>query len=164
MEGPYHNFVANGIVVHNCNYNKEKFGKEITVIEPYWFSDIDEDRREEILHTRIRDLRESGKFTKREAQYASWWYGVKSAENAYFDMLEAGATPEEARSVLPNSLKTELVVTANIREFRHFFKLRAAGTTGKPHPQMAEVAVPLLKKCQEYMPELFGDIVVPQED
>lgn len=80
------------------------------------------------------------------------------AEKAYFSMLKQGATPQEARSVLPTSLKTEVVMTANMREWRHFFKLRAAGETGKPHPQMLEVAVPLLNECKENLPMLFGDI------
>ena len=84
---------------------------------------------------------------------------MRIAETVYLGMLSAGVKPEEARSVLPNSLKTEIVVTMNMREWRHFFKLRAAGVTGKPHPQMVEVALPLLKKCQELMPEIFGDIV-----
>ena len=74
-------------------------------------------------------------------------------------LLNEGATPQEARSVLPNSLKTEVVMTANMREWRHFFELRAAGTTGAPHPQMAEVALPLLREVADYMPELFGDIL-----
>lgn len=84
----------------------------------------------------------------------------KHAENVYLAMLQMNRTPQEARSVLPNSLKTEVIMTANMREWRHFFRLRAAGETGAPHPQMAEVAVPLLKECQTYMPELFGDIHV----
>ena len=72
-------------------------------------------------------------------------------------------TPQEARSVLPNCLKTEVVVTGNMREWRHFFRLRAAGETGAPHPQMSEVAVPLFKKVRDYMPELFGDILLQEE-
>lgn len=75
-------------------------------------------------------------------------------------MLELKATPQEARSVLPNSLKTEVVMTANLREWRHFFKLRAVGVTGAPHPQMREVAIPLLKELQEKVPVIFDDLVV----
>ena len=73
-------------------------------------------------------------------------------------MLSDGATPQEARSVLPNSLKTSVIMTANLREWRHFFKLRAAGVTGKPHPQMLEVTVPLLIKLRELLPAVFDDI------
>ena len=73
-------------------------------------------------------------------------------------MLAFGCLPEEARAVLPLSTKTELVMTANMREWRHFLKLRAAGETGRPHPQMLEVTRPLLAEVKEYMPEIFGDI------
>jgi thymidylate synthase (FAD) len=81
---------------------------------------------------------------------------MKETEAMYFAMLEDGCTPQEARAVLPNSLKTEIVMTANIREWRHFFKLRCASAA---HPQMREVANMALKMCQEKMPALFGDIV-----
>ena len=67
-------------------------------------------------------------------------------------------TPQEARSVLLNSLKTEVVMTANLREWRHFLSLRACGSTGKPHPQMLEVAVPLLKELRERVPVVFDDL------
>ena len=121
-----------------CAYNKEKFGNELTVIKPcFW--------------------------TENTAKYTAWLDAMKLAERYYFDLLDYGATPEEARSVLPNSTKTEVVMTANMREWRHFFKLRAAGETGKPHPQMLEVTVPLLKQCQEFMPELFDDITIKGE-
>lgn len=63
-----------------------------------------------------------------------------------------------ARAVLPNSLKTEVVMTANLREWRHFFSLRACGSTGKPHPQMLEVAVPLLKEVKSLIPVVFDDL------
>lgn len=83
---------------------------------------------------------------------------MEVAENAYKNMLEIGATPQEARAVLPNSLKTEVVMTANLREWRHFFSLRACGTTGKPHPQMLEVTVPLLKEIKSLIPVVFDDL------
>ena len=116
-----------------CNYSKDKFGNELTFIKPcFWNED--------------------------KTAYDVWKKVMYEAELAYFDLLYRGATPQEARSVLPNSLKTEVVMTANMREWRHFFRLRAAGETGAPHPQMVEVALPLLRKCQELMPELFDDI------
>ena len=77
------------------------------------------------------------------------------AEQYYFSMLDWGCTPEEARAVLPNSLKTELVMTANIREWRHFLKLR---TSPAAHPQMREVAGLLLKKVKAKIPVVFDDI------
>ena len=80
------------------------------------------------------------------------------AEKSYLMMLNAGSTPQEARAVLPTSLKTEVVMTANLREWRHFFSLRACGSTGKPHPQMLEVAVPLLKELKDRIPVVFDDL------
>lgn len=118
-----------------CNYSQDKFGNELTFIKPcFWEED--------------------------SPHYNEWVGAMRIAETVYLGMLSAGVKPEEARSVLPNSLKTEIVVTMNMREWRHFFRLRAAGVTGKPHPQMAEVAVPLLALCKDLMPEVFGDIEV----
>ena len=77
------------------------------------------------------------------------------AENVYFNLLSDGCTPQEARSVLPNSTKTEIVMTANLREWRHFLKLRTAKAA---HPQMRELAVPLLKELQAWIPVVFDDI------
>ena len=74
-------------------------------------------------------------------------------------MIESGANPQEARAVLPNSLKTEIVVTANLREWRNIFKLRVVGVTGKPHPQMLEVMVPLLEEVKRQIPVVFEDLV-----
>ena len=116
-----------------CNYSQDKFGNELTFIEPFFFK-------------KDSDL------------YAKWHATMMNAEAMYLYMVRNGASAQEARTVLPNSLKTEVVVTGNMREWRHFFRLRAAGETGAPHPQMAEVAIPLLKEVQNYMPELFGDI------
>lgn len=90
----------------------------------------------------------------------NWVESCMRAEREYISMLDAGRKPEEARSVLPNSLKTEIVVTANLREWRHFFSLRAVGVTGKPHPQMVEVAVPLLQELKGVIPVVFDDLEV----
>ena len=78
-------------------------------------------------------------------------------QEMYLQLIHAGAKPQEARSVLPNSLKTEVVMTANLREWRHFFKLR---TSPAAHPQMREVAIPLLKEFQMLIPVVFDDIEV----
>lgn len=115
-----------------CNYSKDKFGNEITVIKPcFW----DENSN----------------------LYTDWKSAMRMAESHYFELLEHGATPQEARAVLPNSLKTEVVMTANIREWRHFLKLR---TSSAAHPQIREVAIPLLKELQEKIPVFFYDIEV----
>jgi len=115
-----------------CNYSKDGFGNEITVIEPCF---LEHDT----------------------PQWAAWESAMKNAEFSYFRMLDLGCSPQEARSVLPNSLKTEVVMTANIREWRHFFKLR---TSLAAHPQMREVAISLLQEFQRLIPVLFDDIEV----
>lgn len=117
-----------------CNYSNEKFNSEITFIKPLFLAD----------GSQGLEIREKA---------------MQTAEQSYFDLLEWGCTPQEARSVLPNSLKTEVVMTCDLREWRHFFKLRAAGTTGKPHPQMLELTLPLLIKMKELIPVVFDDII-----
>lgn len=112
-----------------CNYSQEKFSNEITVIKPCFF--------------------EEG-----TVNYLLWLRACRDAEAAYLTLLGSGATPQEARSVLPNSLKTELVMTANIREWRHFLKLR---TSERAHPQMREVACMLGKMLAEKYPVFFGE-------
>jgi thymidylate synthase (FAD) len=76
-------------------------------------------------------------------------------EAGYNKLIELGATPQEARSVLPNSLKTEIVMTMNLREWRHFFTLR---TSPAAHPQMREIAIPLLKEFQKRIPVIFSGL------
>jgi thymidylate synthase ThyX len=137
MAAPYHNYVANGFIVHNstryCSYDKEQFGREITFIDPRPYLD-----EQIFLHT--------------------WKPAMEAAELAYFKMLDRGCKPEMARSVLPNSLKTEIVVTANMREWRHILTLR---TSPRAHPQMREVMVPLLQELCRTLPALFDDLEVP---
>ena len=115
-----------------CNYGKTG---EITFIEPI-------------------DL------CKNVKAYNGWMDSRLQAEEAYLNMLKEGCPPEIARAVLPNSVKTEVVMTANLREWRHFFKLRALGTNGKPHPQMLEVTIPLLEEFKKRIPAVFDDLCV----
>jgi thymidylate synthase (FAD) len=115
-----------------CNYSKDEFGKEITFIIPY--------------------------FLEGSIGYDIWCDAMKHAEDGYFRLLNMGLTPQEARAVLPNSLKTEVIMTANLREWRHFFNLRAANKTGKAHPQMLEVTRPLLDELKKLIPVVFDDI------
>jgi len=117
-----------------CNYAGDKFNNEITVIKPFFFIPPDE---------QATDV------------YLEWLCACQDAEKSYFRLLELGATPQEARSILPNSLKTEIVVTYNLREWRHFFTLRAAKTA---HPQMQQVAIPLLLWFKEQLSSLYDDI------
>lgn len=84
-----------------------------------------------------------------------WWNSCRQSAESYIELLKGGWTPQQARSVLPNSLKTEIVVTYNLREWRHFFSLRAA----KPaHPQMQQLAIPLLLAFKEELAPVFDDI------
>lgn len=87
--------------------------------------------------------------------YEAWYESCERAEATYKELLSYGVQPQQARSVLPNSTKTEIVMTANLREWRHFLKLRTATAA---HPQMRELTVPLLKELQQRIPVVFDDI------
>lgn len=113
-----------------CNYTKDKFGEEITVIKPLMFDE----------------------FTP---AYNMWKRSCENAEVAYFDLLREGYKPQDARSVLPNSLKTEIVMTANLREWRHFLKLRISEAA---HPQMREIAYKILLLLYDKISVVFEDI------
>lgn len=113
-----------------CNYSKDGFGRQITVIKPCFFPED-------------------------SAAYFIWKSGCEAAEHAYFSLINSGIRPEEARTVLPNSLKTEVIMTANLREWRHFLKLR---TSTAAHPQMREVALSLLSQLRAATPVIFDDI------
>ena len=118
-----------------CNYSKGKFGSELTFIRPYW-----DDRSISAEMIRLR---------------ACWQEACLNAEWSYKKMIDAGCTPEAARAVLPNCLKTEVVMTANLREWRHFFKLRCAPAA---HPDMRIVANMLLTAFKDVVPVVFDDI------
>lgn len=113
-----------------CNYNNGKFGGEITVIEPFFF-----DKDEERVHVSGCDWKVN--------KYDIWYNCMVNLDNAYRMLIELGATPQEARTVLPNSLKTEIVITAQVYEWNHVFDLRVLGITGAPHPQMDESMRPV---------------------
>lgn len=105
-----------------CNYSMDKYDNNITVIEPFFFVD-------------------------NPKLYDSWLQACLASEKAYLDLIENGASAQQARSVLPNSLKTEIIVTTTEKEWQHIINLRYHGTTGAPHPQMHEVmkmAYPIL--------------------
>lgn len=94
-------------------------------------------------------------FAGNKKRYRIWLTAMRACEKAYLALLEDGATAQEARSVLPNSLKTEIIVTYNLRGWRHFFKLRCSK---RAHPQMRELTIPLLREFQKKIPLLFDDI------
>ena len=114
-----------------CNYSQDKFDNEITVIEPCFWD---------------RDSKE----------YKIWAKACNWAESWYFDLLIEGVTPQEARAVLPTCLKTEIMVTMNPREWRHFFKLRCSPAA---HPDIRVLALMALDMFIENWPALFEDLV-----
>lgn len=121
-----------------CNYSQDKFGNELTFIKPlFWEED--------------------------SFEYSRWLEVCKKAEDEYCRLMsQPGCTPQEARSILPNSIKTEVVMSTNYREWRHFFKLRAARATGPAHPQMEELTIPLLEELKTLIPVVFDDIIVAE--
>jgi len=150
-----------------CNFSKDKFGKEITVINPFFFNPSDKTKDialpfpvfyEENTSWNLID--DTGCDICTLNKFDVWYIACLYSEWAYLTLLEMGANPQEARSVLPNSLATKIRVTANIREWIHILNLRAIGTTGKPHPQMVEVMVPLLNQLKKDYPVFFEDLIV----
>lgn len=87
--------------------------------------------------------------------YLNWYFGCQNAETAYRDMLSSGISPQIARSVLPTCVKTEIVMTANLREWRHFLRLRMDKSA---HPQMREIACKLYDQLAEMVPVVFEDL------
>lgn len=117
-----------------CNYSQDKFGRELTFIKPCYWEEGDE-------------------------RYKIWKGTMNQIESEYFNLIEKGALPQEARSILPNSLKTEIYVTMNLREWRHFLKLR---TSKAAHPQMRQIALMIYNIFNEKLPVIFEDIEVEQ--
>lgn len=113
-----------------CNYTKDKFGSEITVIKPF---EIEEGTKE----------------------FELWKSAMENAEKSYMAMMENGSKPENARGVLPIDIKTEIVITTNIREWKHIFELR---TSKAAHPSMRELMIPLLKEFKSKIPVIFDNI------
>lgn len=126
------------------NYSLNKFGTECTYIDLK--DGIDLDNKMKKMNAGII-----------ESILEEWVFAMEDAERHYMKMIELGATPQIARSVLPNSTKTEITITANYREWRNFFKLRTPNTA---HPQMREVTIPLLKDLQKLLPVIFDDIAL----
>lgn len=114
-----------------CNYAKGRFGSELTFIrQPFWEPDT--------------------------PKYDLWMQALRTCEEMYIQLIEEGASPQEARSVLPNSLKTEIVVTANVREWRHIFQMRLSPAA---HPQIRSLMKDLWSRVSEIVPVLFSDLL-----
>jgi thymidylate synthase (FAD) len=118
-----------------CNYSKDKFGNELTFIFPNWMD-------EELLNS-YGSYHTVARSNTPESIFIA---GLNNAEKDYLSLINMGWKAQEARAILPNALKTELVITGFVSDWKHFFDLRAYGVTGKPHPQASELAIPLLNE------------------
>jgi len=118
-----------------CNYSKDKFDNEISFIRPEFFKEEDGTSLSELI----------------------WLYAMDKAEQCYFDLIKEGRKPEEARTVLPNSCATEIVMTLNIRGWRHFFKERVLNTHAEP--EIRELFGKVLKEFQDKITILFDDLI-----
>lgn len=114
-----------------CNYSQDKFDGNVTFIQPWWMDEED------------------------DVGYDTWKRACLQAEKAYFELLNYGYLPQQARMVLPNCTKTEVVVTANYREWRHILKLRCAKDA---HPDMRHMMQGLLDELYTRLPIIFDDI------
>ena len=120
-----------------CNYSKEKFGHDVRFVIPYFFED-------------------ETQYLVRTPTWEVWKKACEEAEKSYFTLLNLGATPQEARTVLPNSTAAEIVMSGNYREWRHILRLRTAKDA---HPQMQEVMRPLGEELKRRIPVIFDDCV-----
>lgn len=125
-----------------CNYSTDKFNNQLTYIDIY--NGI-------MLDTKMKKY----DVDKINSIIEEWQRACEDSEKHYLKMIELGATPQIARSVLNNSIKTEINIKMNLREWRHFFKLRADKSA---HPQMREVSLKLLKEFKDIIPIVFDDL------
>jgi thymidylate synthase (FAD) len=128
-----------------CSYNRDRFGNQVTFIKPFWVGIAEGEYNGDISGDEI---------TTNKADLI-WFCSMLNHETDYFNLIKCGWKAEQARGVLPIDLKTEIIITANLREWRHIFTLRAA----KPaHPQMRELMTPLLNDVKKLIPVVFDDI------
>jgi thymidylate synthase (FAD) len=149
-----------------CNYAKDKFDNQITFVIPSWMN-IQEgtykvEWPENDFYMIVSEntgtwmpLEEKDGETRPKKDYMLWVDMMVRSEHNYNQLIEAGWQPQQARAILPNSLKTEINVKYNLREWRHFFKLRCSAAA---HPQMRELTIPLLAEFQSKIPVIFDDI------
>lgn len=135
-----------------CNYSKAKFGNEITINLPTWVESL----QGSTLQAGEASLSETAflALAKKVAEgsaadYENWLFANLAAEKAYMNLIAAGRKPQEARVILPLDTNTELVHTAFLSDWLHFFDLRALGTTGAPHPDAKAIAMPLYEAFKE---------------
>jgi thymidylate synthase (FAD) len=153
--GVSHEFVRHRVMsfaqesTRYCNYSKDKFGSELTFIIPCWMDMHDTDEGREVTRNWNFDILDGCSIIAEEGEFDdardAFLTSLNVAEHCYLELLQKGWTTQQARAVLPNSLKTELVVTGFIKDWKHFFSLRSGiAKTGKPHPQAQELAEPLM--------------------
>ena len=142
-----------------CNYSKDKFDNQITFIIPFW---INLDAGEYLTKWDSTDmyLQKCKKEPNNEADYY-WFKEMANSEKYYQKLINLGWQPQQARTILPNSLKTEINVKFNLREWRHFFKMRCSSSA---HPQMRELTVPLLDEFKIKIPILFDDLIYEKKN
>jgi thymidylate synthase (FAD) len=138
-----------------CNYSKEKYGDHLTFIKPCFFPDIPTGEFNNASDVCLESNDQLG----RDAWL--WLMAMENAEHYYLELIKEGASPGEARSVLPNSLKTEIVCTLDITAWRHFFTLRTASGA---HAQMREITQPMLRKFRELFPIVFDGVGKTDEE
>ena len=132
------------------NYTKEAWGG-LTMIQPHWITEnICGEWSEEKYDSRVEQ--------EGTTPTSLWLWGRLSDEWEYKVMAENDMTPDDMRGILPNDLATTLVMTANMRQWRHFFKLRALSTTGRAHPQIVELATTAMNMAHDYAPCFFEDL------
>lgn len=138
-----------------CNYSKEKFGAEITINLPQWVKELPDGAWTSTITQGTVSLDDDAflaltkKVVAGEADAAdNWLFANLAAERAYLNLTALGRKPQEARVVLPLDTNTELVHTAFLSDWKHFFDLRALGTTGAPHPDAKAVALPLYEEMK----------------
>ena len=121
-----------------CNYSKGKFDSELTFIIPPWCNIPDNPSIKDIM--KLEEMISLNSFENR------FFYSCLSSEQAYLELINLGYKPQQARCVLPLSIKAEGIMTGFSSDWQHFFSLRAIGTTGAPHPQAKELAEPLMNE------------------
>lgn len=141
-----------------CNYNTDKFDNEITFILPCWIDENEIKPLVELANINNKEVYKMGHDENIDIHtrgLCSFIYDLSNAEHGYNFQVKSGWSPQQARSILSTALKTEINVKMNIREWRHFFRMRCSNAA---HPQMQELTRPLLKQFQSLIPILFDDI------
>lgn len=126
-----------------CDYSKDKFGNHVTFVIPPWLN-IEEGETNPLEYTHNLDNDE-----------LVWLFAMSASEVLYARLIKRGWSPQQARAILPNSLKTEIVMTATWAEWKHVFNMRSIGIAGKPHPQMLEIMQPCHEAFKELESECF---------